>query len=69
MDREKLRKLYQEKLYELELEREKLGEMFAEREEVNKPLTDETILEQNRHCGEISLEITKLKEMMEKAGD
>lgn len=53
MDRKGLEKRYKQKLKEQE--RGKLGEMFSARVGINKPLTDEVILEQNKHCGELSL--------------
>ncbi len=69
MDRQELQKLYEEKLGELEAERAKLGEMFTRRVSVSKPLTDEDILKQNECCGNLSLEVTRLKDMLKENGE
>lgn len=69
MDSKELRKLYLEKLGELEAERGKLGELFHERDCDGKPLTDAEILRQNEHCGDISLEVSKLKALLDELED
>lgn len=66
MDKDELKKMYQQKVEELEDERNKLEEMFNSRVSLNAPLTDSEILRQNKHCGDVGLEVMKLKEMLEK---
>ncbi len=69
VDKSKLEKLYKEKQKELESQRDVLGRMYEDRVAQDKPLTDLDILEQNQHCGEISLELSKLKGMLEETED
>jgi len=65
VDKKELEKLYRKKKEQLEAERDVLGKMYEDRVALGQPLTDTDILEQNGHCGNISLEISKLKEMLE----
>ncbi len=69
MNKQELEELYLKKLQSLEEERDKLGRMYVEREKVQKPLTDHEILCQNECCSGISLEVTKLKAMLEEFGE
>jgi len=64
VDREELKKLYEQKLEELETERDKLGDMFVNRVSEGAPLTDTEIVRQNEHCGEIGMEVSRLRKML-----
>lgn len=69
MDKEELKKMYRQKLDELETEREKLGDMFAVRVGEGAALTDAEIVHQNEHCGEIGMEVSRLREMLKEEDD
>lgn len=53
------------KMREFAKERDKLNEMSSERIALGRSLTDGELLEQNETCGEISLSIMKLQELID----
>ncbi|MGI6153894.1 MAG: hypothetical protein ACOYJB_08725 [Christensenellaceae bacterium] len=65
LEKEQLKKMHAEKVAELEEERAKLGDMFTKRISISAPLTDAEILRQNARCGKISLEVSKLQDMLD----
>ena len=69
MDKRELQKMYEETQAELKQERAKLSEMYEQRMADGKPLTDKDLLKQNDSCGGLSLELKRLREMLEETED
>ncbi len=67
MDRNELLKMYKERQEELKKSREMLNAMAQHRLVLGEPLTDSDLIKQSNNCNEISLQVMKIKEMLEES--